>query len=354
MIQSVIVKKRLLLLGLALAGSPGGRCAERNRRIIFRRCERARLGVVLRQRHACTQRLAGSSRRRSALLKLKRGGEVRICPRTNLSLSSDPSGKALVLGLNAGAMELDYALHSAADSLITPDFRLQLISPGTFHLAISVTPTGDTCLHSLPGNDAALFIAEMMGNGLLSALAGKKRDVPGGKDLWGDGGSGGMRLSRARSHRRHWRLRRLRQRLRRRRKGQFRRTRTLEAAQTQTKPEPNANQSTSQSASPAHLEVNSSFVYRGDAGGAGLLLLGVAAIAFDRQLGTGPGAASPGQRASGGIHSRPRRKQECCTALVAFLDTCLRSRRRNRGINSYTASLLLLGLGVVNSSLPMF
>jgi hypothetical protein len=60
-------------------------------------------------------------------------------------------------------MELDYALHSAVDTLITPDFRMQLISPGTFHFAISVAPSGDTCVHSLPGNDAALFIAEMMG-----------------------------------------------------------------------------------------------------------------------------------------------------------------------------------------------
>ena len=131
------------------------------------------------------------------MLKLERGGELRICPKTNLSLSADPGGKALVLGLNEGSMELDYALHSAADTLITPDFRVQLISPGTFHFAISVAPTGDTCVRSLAGNDAALFIAEMMGSGLLPALAGKERDVPGGKDLRGDGRAGGLRLSGA-------------------------------------------------------------------------------------------------------------------------------------------------------------
>lgn len=108
-----------------------------------------------------------------ALLKLERGGQLRICPKTNLSLSADAGGKALVLGLNAGSMELNYSLATAADSLVTPDFRLQLISPGTFHLAISVSPAGDTCLRSLPGNDASVFVAEMMGNDSYQLSPGK-------------------------------------------------------------------------------------------------------------------------------------------------------------------------------------
>jgi hypothetical protein len=65
--------------------------------------------------------------------------------------------------MNAGAMEVDYSLQSGSDSLLTPDFRLQLISPGSFHFAISVSGSGDTCLRTLPGNDAAVFVAEMMG-----------------------------------------------------------------------------------------------------------------------------------------------------------------------------------------------
>ena len=99
----------------------------------------------------------------AALLRLMRGGFVRVCPRTTLSLTADNSGKTLVLGMNAGAVEVDYSLAAAADSLLTPDFRLQLISPGDFHFAISVAPTGDTCLRSLEGNTASIFVAEMMG-----------------------------------------------------------------------------------------------------------------------------------------------------------------------------------------------
>jgi len=116
-----------------------------------------------------------------ALLRLERGGELRICPKTNLSLSADQSGKSLVLGMNAGAMELNYSLRTAQDSLITPDFRFQLISPGSFHLAISVAPTGDTCVRSLPGNDASLFIAEMMGTDSYQLSPGKNVLFRGGR-----------------------------------------------------------------------------------------------------------------------------------------------------------------------------
>ncbi len=57
--------------------------------------------------------------------------------------------------------------------LITPDFRLQLISPGNFHLAVSVAPNGDTCLRSLPGNDASVFISETMGSDSYQLSPGK-------------------------------------------------------------------------------------------------------------------------------------------------------------------------------------
>ena len=181
MIQSVIVNKRLLLLGLALAGTPAI-YAQNAVGELFSSDASVSGSILL--SGTGTHILSGSQVTAgdgAALLKLQRGGDVRICPKTNLSLSADPSGKALVLGLNEGSMELDYALHSAADTLITPDFRVQLISPGTFHFAISVAPTGDTCVHSLAGNDAALFIAEMMGTDSYQLSPGKSAMFRAGK-----------------------------------------------------------------------------------------------------------------------------------------------------------------------------
>jgi hypothetical protein len=180
-IQSVIVKKHLLLLGLALGATPVVH-AQHGVGELFSSDASVRGSVLLSV--SGTHVLSGSQVTAgdgAALLKLERGGDLLICPKTNLSLSADAGGKALVLGLNEGSMELDYALHSAVDTLVTPDFRVQLISPGTFHFAISVASSGDTCVHSLAGNDAALFIAEMMGGDSYQLSPGKSVMFRGGK-----------------------------------------------------------------------------------------------------------------------------------------------------------------------------
>lgn len=116
-----------------------------------------------------------------ATLQLTRGGQLRVCPRTSLSLAASNPGHALSLGLSAGAVELDYELDAAADTLLTPDFRLQLVSPGRFHLAISVAPSGDTCLHALAGNDAAVFVTEMRSNESYQLAAGRSVLFRGGQ-----------------------------------------------------------------------------------------------------------------------------------------------------------------------------
>jgi hypothetical protein len=177
---ALMAKRQVVLLGLAMAVATSGRAQQQS-------IDQPTLGELysgdasvhgsVLVRAQATQVMSGSQIAAGegiALLKLKRGGQVRICPRTKLSLASDASGKALSLGLDAGAMELQYNLQGGADSLLTPDFRLQLISPGIFHLAISVGVSGDTCLQSLPGADAAVFVTEMMGDESYQLSPGKK------------------------------------------------------------------------------------------------------------------------------------------------------------------------------------
>jgi hypothetical protein len=176
-----MVKKQVLLLGFALA--TGGAAHGQNAIGEVFAGDASVRGQVLFSNQG-TQVVSGSqvaAGEGAAVLKLKRGGQVRICPKTVLSLTSDASGKALALALSAGSMELDYTLTGAADAVLTPDFRLQLISPGTFHLAISVGASGDTCVHTLPGNDAAVFVAEMMGRDSYQLSPGKSVLFGGGK-----------------------------------------------------------------------------------------------------------------------------------------------------------------------------
>jgi hypothetical protein len=70
-----------------------------------------------------------------------------------------------MLGMNTGAMETHYHLNESSDSILTPDFRVVIPGPGEFNLAIKSDARGDTCVGSLPGSNASVVVAELLGNG---------------------------------------------------------------------------------------------------------------------------------------------------------------------------------------------
>src|ERR1700687_5619358 len=118
-----MAKKLVLLLGCALASS-GAAQGQNAIGEVFSGDASVRGAVLLSNRG--TQVLSGSQVTAgdgAALLKLTRGGQVRICPKTNLSLSSDAGGKALALALNVGSMELDYTLAGGGGALMNAAFR---------------------------------------------------------------------------------------------------------------------------------------------------------------------------------------------------------------------------------------
>jgi hypothetical protein len=98
-----------------------------------------------------------------ARLKLYRGGEVRICPRSGLSVNSGRYG--LMFAMGSGMVEIDYSLvQRGADFLLTPDFSIQLAGPGKYHFALGANKQGDTCVKSLPGNSAPIQLSELLGS----------------------------------------------------------------------------------------------------------------------------------------------------------------------------------------------
>lgn len=114
------------------------------------------------------------------LLKLARGGQVRICAQSKISVNS--GGQGMMLGMGVGAAEIDYSVAAGAtDVLFTPDFEIRLAGPAHYHFALGVTSSGNTCFKPRLGNTSGVVFSELLGQEIFGAGAEEATLFPEGK-----------------------------------------------------------------------------------------------------------------------------------------------------------------------------
>jgi hypothetical protein len=102
-------------------------------------------------------------------VELPRRGVLRVCASTTVHLASDTSVPAddtpgLLMALDHGAVEADFATGRNADILLTPDFRILIGGRGAVDVKVRIGDHGDTCVDN-PGTDAPYVVVSSVFDG---------------------------------------------------------------------------------------------------------------------------------------------------------------------------------------------
>ena len=100
-----------------------------------------------------------------ARLALRRGGELDVCQKTSVAVSSSANGRDLMFSFGSGTIQSRYKIAASSDVIVTPDLRFVITGPGEFDLDIGIAPNGDTCVHSYGESTGGVIVNQSMEDG---------------------------------------------------------------------------------------------------------------------------------------------------------------------------------------------
>ena len=115
-----------------------------------------------------------TARDHTAEIKLQRGGVVRVCSTSELHLTAGKgTGETpLMMALDRGAVEIASRV-STSDTVMTPDLRFMMKSPGALDLRIRVARNGDTCVENRGSAAPVLAVTDQFGESTYEVKAGQ-------------------------------------------------------------------------------------------------------------------------------------------------------------------------------------
>jgi hypothetical protein len=116
---------------------------------------------------------------RTALVTLPYRGTLNVCPSTTVKLSVDSNVPAsevpgLLIALDTGSLEANFAIAKNADMVLTPDLRILISGPGSADLKVKLGDGGDTCVDNAGANAPYVVVTSVFDSGLYRVEPGQR------------------------------------------------------------------------------------------------------------------------------------------------------------------------------------
>jgi hypothetical protein len=106
-------------------------------------------------------------------------GTLLVCTLTSVKLTSDSSVQSgevpgLLMAMDHGAVEMNFATTRNSDSLLTPDFRILISGPGAAEVKVRLGPEGDTCVDNTGANAPYVLVSSVFDGGAYRVQPGQR------------------------------------------------------------------------------------------------------------------------------------------------------------------------------------